>query len=81
MDRRQEFILATLRQFGQVRRTDIIREFDVSTPQASTDIQNFLAANPALVKYDVSAKAYIIIEDDQPTKGTTHAQQDPKDPA
>jgi DeoR/GlpR family transcriptional regulator of sugar metabolism len=61
--RRQEFILATLKQFGQVRRQDIMREFDVSLPQASSDIQTFLAAQPALVRYDVSAKAYTIIEE------------------
>jgi hypothetical protein len=61
-DRRQEFIAATLRQFGQIRRADIIREFDVSTPQASNDIAAFLATKPAHVKYDVSAKAYILEE-------------------
>lgn len=62
-DRRQEFIAATLRQFGQIRRADIIREFDVSTPQASADIAAFLAAKPPHVRYDVSAKAYVFVED------------------
>lgn len=62
-DRRQEFIFATLRQFGQVRRCDIMREFDVSLPLASSDIQTFLAAQPALARYDVSAKAYVLIEE------------------
>ena len=60
--RRQEFIAATLRQFGQVRRSDIMREFDVSLPQASNDIALFLSADPPNVKYDVSAKAYVLIE-------------------
>ncbi len=64
VDRRQEFILATLRQFGQVRRQDLMREFDISLPLASADIQKFLAANGGCAKYDVSAKAYVIIEDD-----------------
>ena len=63
-DRRQEFIAATLRQFGQVRRSDIMREFDVSLPQASNDIAEFLAADPPHVRYDVSAKAYVL---DQPS--------------
>lgn len=63
-DRRQEFIAATLKQFGQVNRAMIIREFDVSLPQASKDIQDFLAANPAYVKYDVSAKTYVLIEEE-----------------
>ena len=58
--RRQEFIAATLRQFGQVRRADIAREFDVSIVQASADIAEFLAAKPPHVRYDVSAKAYVL---------------------
>lgn len=66
MERRQEFILATLKQFGQVRRHDLIREFDISLPLASSDIQTFLASNPEIVRYDVSAKAYVIVEDPAP---------------
>ena len=62
-DRRQEFIAATLRQFGQVRRGDLMREFDISQPQASKDIADFLAAKPPHVRYDVSAKAYVLIEE------------------
>ena len=72
--RRQEFIAATLRQFGQVRRADIVREFDVSIVQASADIAEFLATMPPHVRYDVSAKTYVL--DDvtpnaqvQPTQG------------
>lgn len=64
-DRRQEFIAATLRQFGQIRRVDIIREFDVSTPQASLDIAEFLAADPPHVRYDVSAKCYVLEEPEE----------------
>ena len=59
-DRRQEFIAATLRQFGQVRRADIMREFDVSAVQASNDIAVFLSTKPPLVRYDVSAKCYVL---------------------
>jgi len=64
-ERRQEFIAATLRQFGQIRRADLMREFDISVPQASADIAAFLASDPPNVTYDVSAKAYIL-------EGTTH---------
>ena len=60
-DRRQEFIYATIRQFGQINRADIMREFDVSMPQASKDISDFLAARPKLVEYDVRTKCYILI--------------------
>lgn len=58
--RRQEFILATLKTFGQVSRTDLMREFGISLPLASTDIREFLANKPDGVFYDVSAKAYVI---------------------
>lgn len=63
-DRRQEFIAATLKQFGQIRRADLIREFDISMPQASNDIQDFLASDPPHVRYDVSGKCYVL-EGDQ----------------
>lgn len=59
-DRRQEFIAATLRQFGQVRRADLMRQFDISMPQAANDIAVFMATEPPHVRYDVSAKAYVL---------------------
>ena len=58
--RRQEFIAATFKQFGQIRRSDIIREFDVSLQQASNDISLFMETEPPHVRYDVSAKCYIL---------------------
>ena len=61
-DRRQEFIYATLKTFGQIRRADLMREFDISVPQASNDISEFMAVNPGYTSYDVSAKAYVIRE-------------------
>lgn len=65
-DRRQEFIAATFRQFGQIRRTDIMQEFDVTAAVASADIAAFLASDPPHVTYDVSAKCYVL------TKETDH---------
>lgn len=59
---RQEFIYATLKQFGQIRRADLMRQFDISLPQASLDIAEFLAANPALTEYCPRGKTYIIVE-------------------
>jgi hypothetical protein len=58
-ERRREFITATLRQFGQIRRADLVREFDISVPQASADIRAYMDSKPPNVRYDVSAKAYI----------------------
>lgn len=63
-DRRQEFIAATLRQFGQIRRIDIMRQFEVSQAQAANDIAEFMASKPSGVRYDVSAKTYVF-EDGQ----------------
>lgn len=62
MDRRQEFIAATLRQFGQIRRADIVREFGVTTAIASADIATFLESKPEGLRYDVSAKTYVLEE-------------------
>lgn len=64
-DRRQEFIAAQLRQFGQVRRGDLIRQFDISLQQASNDIAKFLESDPPHVRYDVSAKAYVLESEEQ----------------
>jgi hypothetical protein len=61
-DRRQEFIAATLKTFGQIRREDLMREFDISMPKASEDIREFMQLNPAFMIYDVSAKCYVINE-------------------
>ncbi len=62
LDRRQEFIAATLRQFGQIRRADIVREFEVTNAVASADIAKFLERGKLVgsIRYDVSAKIYVI---------------------
>lgn len=62
---RQEFIAATLKQFGQVRRADLIRQFDISQPQAANDIASFLATDPPHVAYDVRSKAYVLLDQDE----------------
>jgi hypothetical protein len=63
-NRRQEFIAATFRQFGQIRRADIMRQFEVTAAIASADIAAFLAADPSHVIYDVSAKTYVLKENE-----------------
>lgn len=62
LERRQEFIAATLRQFGQIRRADIVREFEVTNAVASADIAKFLERGKLVgsIRYDVSAKIYVI---------------------
>jgi len=63
MDRRQEFIAAQLRQFGQIRRGDLVHQFGITLAVASKDIGDFLAADPKRVTYDVSAKLYVLVEE------------------
>lgn len=55
---RQGFIDATLSQFGQINRDDIVREFGVSVITASADISTYLASTERSVRYDTSAKVY-----------------------
>lgn len=62
-DRRQEFIAATLHQFGQIRRADLVRQFGISTQLASADIAEFLSSNHPMVEYDVSAKMYVLTDE------------------
>ena len=57
--RRQEFITATLRQFGQINRGQIAAQFEVSQQLASSDIQTWLDEHPDQVTYDLSAKCYV----------------------
>lgn len=64
LNKRQEFIEATFRQFGQIRRADIVREFEVTNAVASMDIAKFLDCNTFVgaIRYDVSAKIYVLEE-------------------
>ena len=62
MNIRQEFIYNTLRTFGQVRRTDLVREFGISLSLATMDLADFMAKQPPFVRYDVSAKMYVLEE-------------------
>lgn len=56
---RMEWIAETLRVFGFINREHLERKFGVSTPQASTDLNRFMRANPGAMTYDKSAKRYI----------------------
>lgn len=60
---RQDFIAATLRQFGQVKRNDLTRQFGISMQQASADIARFLATEPPRVEYDPRLKRYFLREE------------------
>jgi hypothetical protein len=63
---RQEFIAATFKQFGQLRRADLVREFGITPQVASSDIATFLASDPPHVAYDVRSKTYVFEPPAQP---------------
>lgn len=69
-NRRQEFILAHIKTYGQIRRKDIMELFEISLPQASADINAFVDNNPGLIAYDLSGKCYTITEAGDERLGT-----------
>lgn len=60
---RQEWIAETVRIFGFINREHIEKKFQISTPQASVDIQHFIDANPGVITYNKSSKRYEAIND------------------
>jgi hypothetical protein len=58
-DYRQNWIAETLRVFGFINRTHLMREFGISAPQAALDFGKFQDANPGVMTYDTSAKRYV----------------------
>ena len=58
-DRRLDYIDWRLSQHGDICRADIMAVFGVSEPQASIDLNAFLAAHPGAMEYDKSAKRYV----------------------
>lgn len=75
ISRRLDAIDALLATRGELRRQDIIDLFGVSMPQASMDIQAFIAAHPKAIVYDKSAKCYM------PARTTYRRQRPDVDPA
>jgi hypothetical protein len=61
-DQRQRWIAETVSIFGFIQREHIMRKFGVSTPQASMDLRDFQKRNPGAIKYDASAKRYVVAE-------------------
>ena len=58
-DRRLDYIDWCLALRGEVQRADISGVFEVSESQASQDINAFIAAYPAAIRYDKSRKRYV----------------------
>lgn len=56
---RMDFILSVLKEKGTLNRSDLTKQFNISTPQASLDIKMFLKLYPKILTYDPNKKHYI----------------------
>lgn len=63
---RMMWIDEVIEEDGQINRSDIMRAFGLSNPQASLDLKRYMAANPRRIAYDPSARCYIKIEGTKP---------------
>lgn len=54
---RQEWIAETLYVFGFINREHLMRKFDISQPQASSDMQTYLRTHSNVV-YNLTTKRY-----------------------
>ena len=66
---RQEWIGEMAHIYGFINREHIQRKFEVSTPQASADIQRFIDANPNVLAYNKSTKRYEAVSDSSGDRG------------
>lgn len=66
INHRQQFIADALRIFGQVNRSSLVKQFDISMPQAANDIALFLRRNPEVLVYDGRTKCYVVNTDALP---------------
>ena len=55
---RQEWIAEMVRVYGFVNREHLEKKFEISTPQASTDLAYFQKENPSILEYNKSTKRY-----------------------
>ena len=66
LERRLEFIEFRLFWEGGINRSDIVKEFGVSVPQASKDLTLYQEQAPDNIRYDRSEKRYFASESFQP---------------
>ena len=57
-NKRQDFIRRRIKQVGWIRRATLIREFLISPPTASADLQTFKDKNPSVMVYNFNTKRY-----------------------
>ena len=66
VEKRLEFIEFRLFWEGSVRRSDIMKAFDVSEPQASKDLSMYRERAPTNARYDTREKRYVAADSFQP---------------
>lgn len=71
--RRLEFIDLRLQFDGRINRGDLIKHFDISTPQASADLGQYQAMAPANMQYDPRGRMYTALPEFRPLFGGTVA--------
>ncbi|MFC0305222.1 hypothetical protein ACFSTI_20505 [Rhizorhabdus histidinilytica] len=69
-ERRLDWIEDRLFDYGRLNRDNLIQYFGISMPQASMDIQAYLALNADVI-YDKRAKHYCQGPDFKPVRGST----------
>lgn len=57
-EQRMNFIKKRIDEKGVINRSDLIEEFKISMPQASTDLKRFQERNPKALKYNLTLKRY-----------------------
>lgn len=57
-EQRMSFITRFIEKHGFINRRDIISAFNISTPQASIDIREWMKLNPDTIKYNIQKKRY-----------------------
>ena len=72
--KRLEFIESRLFWDEKISRKDLTEYFDISIPQATKDLKQYAEKAPGNIRYDKSAKQYVIGDDFQNTIATTDSE-------
>ncbi len=75
VEQRLEFIELRLYWDGEINRANIMEQFGVSVPQASTDIKMYREIAPNNLEYDGSAKRYVVTDGFAPVLTTPDAEE------
>lgn len=56
---RQSWIAEMLNIYGFINRGHLMKKFEISMPQASSDLQRFFRSHRTGIAYDLSRKCYV----------------------